>query len=410
MQMDVIVFGCGGRGRTYARYANEHGLRIVAAADPRADRLAAFGQEFGIAQDALYSDWQQALNNSHAAALINATPDRAHYLTTIAALEKGMHVLLEKPISPSEEECRHIVSLAEEKGLMVMVCHVLRYAPFFEKLRDIVMGGDIGEVTNLVMTENVAHWHFAHSYVRGIFNREDESSPFILAKSCHDLDLIGYLTGKRCVSVMSEGHLGHFRAENAPDGAPHYCLEGCPHEQTCPYFAPRLYMKPISYVGWPSNIISTDTSFDARYQALKTGRYGRCVYHCDNDVNDRQSALFMMEDGVLASFSMTGFSSENTRTIRIYGTKGDVRGHLDNGELMLTKFLDNQQHTFQINAETLISGHGGGDTRLLGDFAAALRGETQSTRTSAAVSLQSHLMAFAAEESRKTGKRVLIRQ
>ena len=409
MDMDIIVVGCGGRGHTYARYAKDHGLRVVAAADSQPDKLQAFGKEFDIPAEMLFGDWRQALQSCNAVALINATPDREHYQITVAALEKGLHVLLEKPMSPSEEECRHMVALAEEKGLVVMVCHVLRYAPFFEKIQEIISSGEIGTVTNLVMTENVVYWHFAHSYVRGIFSKED-SSPFILAKSCHDLDLIVYLTGKKCLSVMSEGELGYFRAENAPADAPMRCLDGCPHETACPYFAPRLYMKSISHVGWPSTVISTDTSYDARYQALKTGRYGRCVYRCDNDVNDRQSALFVMEDGVLASFNMTGFSSENTRTLRIFGTKGDVRAHMDDGEIVLSKFLDDQQQTFRIDAQTLVSAHGGGDTRLLGSFAAALRGDTQDMRTCAATSLQSHLMAFAAEESRKTGRRVYIKE
>lgn len=406
--MNVLVFGCGGRGKTYARYAAEHGLRIVAAADPRQDRLDAFGAEFGLPQDALYTDWQQALNEQSALALINTTPDRVHYTTTMAALKKGLHVLLEKPISPDKQECIDIINFAEQQQLLVMVCHVLRYAPFFEKLHQLIQEGAIGQLTNLVMTENVASWHYAHSFVRGIWNREDQASPFILAKSCHDLDLIVYLTGKNCRSVMSEGLLGHFTAENAPPGAPAFCLDGCPHERSCPYFAPRLYLKPISYVGWPANVISTDTSYAQRFEALRSGPYGRCVYHCDNDVNDRQSALFMLEDGLLASFNMTAFSSENTRTLRIYGTKGDIRGHLDKGEIEVNQFLDQQRQQITIQTETLISGHGGGDTRLLGDFAAALRGQTQGVKTSARVSLQSHLMAFAAEESRRSGKRVMI--
>lgn len=376
---------------------------------PPPERLAAFGKEYGLLDNQLFSDWAQALHTVPASALINATPDRAHYETTIAALKKGLHVLLEKPISPNEAQTRHIVELAEEKGLIVMVCHVLRYAPFFDKIKELIQSGAIGDITNLVLTENVANWHFAHSFVRGIFRREDQASPFILAKSCHDLDMILYLTEKNCVSVMSEGSLSHFTAENAPPGAPARCLDGCPHEQTCPYFAPRLYLKPISYVGWPANVISTDTSFAARYEALKTGPYGCCVYRSDNDVCDRQSALFVLEDNVLATFVMTGFSSENTRVLRIYGTKGDIQGHLDKGEIVLTKFLDHVQEAHHIDVQTLISGHGGGDTRLLADFAAALRGERDNIRTSARVSLQSHLMAYAAEQSRATGQRVYIK-
>lgn len=406
--MKIIILGCGGRGHTYARYFQDHGLQIASVADFNEERLAAFGREYRLAPEQLYTDWRKAISETEAVALINATPDRAHYETTMVALERGLHVLLEKPMSPKESECRDMVALAERKGLTLMVCHCLRYAPFFEKIKDIIDANDIGQITNIVLTENVAYWHYAHSYVRGIFRREDQSSPFILAKSCHDLDMLCYLTGKRCLSVMSEGELHHFRKKNAPKGAPGHCLDGCPHETSCPYFAPRLYMKAVSYVGWPVNVISVDTSYDARYQALKTGPYGRCVFQCDNDVCDRQSALFKMEDGIVATFTMTGFASENTRTLRIFGTQGDIRGHLDKGLIEVNTFLDNQQRQEAINVETLISSHGGGDTRLLGDFAAALRGGGKEVKTSAHISLQSHLMAFAAERSRKEGIRVAI--
>lgn len=407
--MNVLVFGCGGRGRTYARYCGEHGLQIAGAADPNPDRLAQFGREFGLPGDRLYTDWQQALHNTHAVALINATPDRIHYETTMAAMEKGLHVLLEKPMSPVESECRDMVALARQKGLVLMVCHVLRYAPFFEQVKEVIDSGSIGSIMNIVMTENVAYWHFTHSYVRGVFRNETVASPFILAKSCHDLDLLCYMTGKRCLSVVSEGELTHYREQNAPDGAPSHCLDGCPHETTCPHFAPRLYMKPISYVGWPTNVISVDTSYPKRYQALERGPFGRCVYRCDNDVCDHQSAIFRMEDGLTATFTMSGFSSENTRTLRIFGTRGDIRGHLDKGLIEVNRFLDGQKQEHNIQVDTLISSHGGGDTRLLGDFAAALRGEPDRIKTSAEVSLQSHLMAFAAERARKEGVRVPIK-
>ncbi|MDU6263444.1 MAG: Gfo/Idh/MocA family oxidoreductase [Anaerocolumna aminovalerica] len=407
--MKVIILGAGGRGRNYTRFCRQYGAEIVGIADPDTKKLEKLAMDFNISEDKLFHDWAEIMaKEKFADAVINATPDKVHYVSTMEALEKGYHVLLEKPMSDNEQECINMVEKAEKKNVILMVCHVLRYAPFFEKLKEIIDEERIGQLVNIEMTENCAYWHFVHSYVRGVFRNETISSPFILAKSCHDLDLIGYLTGKKCLSVVSEGNLKYYRKENAPEGAPDYCLDGCPHETTCPYFAPRLYLKQISLVGWPTQTISADTSFAARYEALKNGQYGRCVFHCDNDVCDHQTAIFNMEDGLIASFNMTGFSSENTRTLRFYGTKGDIRGHLERGELEVFDFLTKEKEVIKIQYETIQSGHGGGDLRLLYDFLDGVDKKGTNLKTLARLSLQSHLMAFAAERSRKEGKRIYL--
>ena len=407
--MKVIIFGAGGRGRNYTRFCKQYGVDIVAVADPNTAKLKKLGLDFEISEDKLYNNWTEILSkDKFAQAIINATPDKVHYLSTMAALDKGYHVLLEKPMSDNEKECVELVEKAEEKNLILMVCHVLRYAPFFEKIKELMDERRIGDLVNIEMTENCANWHFAHSYVRGVFRNETISSPFILAKSCHDLDLIIYLTGKKCLSVVSEGNLKYYKEANAPEGAPEFCLDGCPHENTCPYFAPRQYLSQISVVGWPTNTISTDTSFPARYEALRKGQFGRCVFRCDNDVCDHQSAIFNMEDGLIATFNMTGFSSENTRTLRFFGTKGDIRGHLDKGEIEVFDFLTKEKEQISIDAKSIVSSHGGGDYRLVSDFLDAVSGKDSNLKTLARLSLQSHLMAFAAEKSRKAGKKIYL--
>ena len=406
--MKVIILGCGGRGRTYAGFLKENGVEIAAAADPLADKLAQFGEDFGIAPEKLYTNWLDALEHNEAVALINATPDRVHYETGMEALRRGYHMLLEKPISPIGDECNELVKLAEEKGLLLMICHVLRYAPFFEKLKEILDAEVLGKLVHAELTENVAYWHYAHSFVRGVFRNEAESSPFILAKSCHDLDLIVYLTGKKCLSVMSEGNRVHFRAENAPEGAPDYCLQNCPHAADCPHYAPKLYLTEFQEATWPANAVSLDHSYYGRLKGLETGLHGRCVYHCDNDLNDHQTAIFQMEDGLIVSFNMCGFASENTRTMRFSGTRGDLRGHLDKGEIELYDFVTDEKTLISTNTETLVAGHGGGDARLLKDFVDAVREKRVNVKTAGRLSLQSHLMAFASELSRKEGRRVSI--
>ena len=405
--MKVIVLGAGGRGRVYTRTCRQYDVDIVAVADPNEAKLKKLGVDFNVPEERLFADWREALAKADQAdAVIDATPDRMHYETAMAALEKGCHVLLEKPMSPSEEECIRLVETAEQKNRILMVCHVLRYAPFFVTLKELLDSGRIGRIINMEMTENVAYWHFVHSYVRGVFRNEEQSSPFILAKSCHDLDLIGYLTGKKCLSVVSEGDLTYYKEENAPQGAPAYCLDGCPHESTCPHFAPALYLKQITAVGWPTETVSVDTSFPARYKALQKGPFGRCAFRCDNTVNDHQTAIFKMDGGMTVDFNMVGFSSENTRTIRIFGTAGNIRGHLDRGELEVTEFLNMKKETIQVDNKTIVSSHGGGDARLLKDFIDAVEGKAAAMKTTARLSLQSHLMAFAAEKSRKQGRRI----
>ena len=407
--MKIIILGAGGRGDVYARYGLLEGAEIAAVADISQDRLKKFAKDHGIPEDRLFTSWEKALGKEkYADAVINALPDREHFIPTMKALEKGYHVLLEKPMSPREDECRKMVERAKEKGLILMVCHVLRYSPFFEKLKEVLDSARIGEIVNLQLTENVIYWHFVHSFVRGIFSNEEISSPWILAKSCHDLDIIGYLTGKRCVSVVSEGSLMHYRKENAPEGAPDFCLDGCPHEKSCPHFAPALYLKDMQKVSWVAAKVSPDDSIKGRYEALQKGPFGRCAYKCDNDVTDHQSAIFQMEGGMTATFNMIGFSSENTRTLRVFGTKGDIRGHLEKGELEITDFLTMQKEIIKLDYTSIVSGHGGGDSRLMKDFIEAVKGNNASVKSSADLSLQSHLMAFAAEKSRKEGRRILL--
>lgn len=408
--MKVIILGAGGRGNVYARFFSESGVEIVGLADPDEKRLHQVAERYSISHEYLYKSWEEVLSKpKFADAVVNATTDHLHYPSTIRAIELGYHILIEKPISPNKSECVEMVEAAEKKGLIFAVCHVLRYAPFFETIKEIVDSDKIGDILNFQLTENVGYWHFAHSFVRGVFRNEKISSPMILAKSCHDLDIISYIMNKRCVSVMSDGGLTHFVLDNRPDGAPMHCLDGCPHEHSCPYFAPKLYLKEMNTVNWPTTAVTTDTSVAGRYEALRNGPYGRCVYQCDNDVADHQSAIFMMEDGSTATFNLISLSFETTRELRIYGTKGVIYGHLDRNEIRVTDF--NTGKTDKVEyclAANIVSGHGGGDARLVKDFIDAVSSGAPNIKTSGRLSLQSHLMAFAAEESRKTGQRIRL--
>ena len=402
----AVVLGAGARGRVYADYAKAHPeeIRIVAVAEPKADRLARFARDYGVPEAACYTDWAELLAQPRLAdAALICTMDHLHYAPCMEAIRQGYQILLEKPMSPSAAECAAMQRAAEEKGVVLAVCHVLRYTPFFSKIKQLIDGGAVGEVQVIEQTEHVCYWHQAHSFVRGNWRRKDESAPMILAKCCHDLDLLSWMAGAACRSLSSYGGLAHFTAEHAPAGAPARCLDGCPASESCPYYAPKLYL--TENTDWPTDTISVDMSLEARTEALRTGPYGRCVYRCDNDVVDHQVVAMEFENGIAATLTMTAFTPRLTRTVRVMGTKGMIEGDLEQCTVTLQPFGGEAQ-TF--SAEVLGAnayGHGGGDVGLMHDFVLQVRGGGEG-RTSAKQSLESHLMAFAAEQARVSGAAV----
>ena len=394
----AVILGAGSRGSTYAGYAKEFPgeLQIVAVAEPRADRRNNLADELNIPESMRFASWQELLAVPKMAdCAFVCTLDDDHTEPALKAMELGYHLLLEKPMSNSEAECRRIVDTAAQTGRKLAVCHVLRYTPFFMTLRELIDRGEIGEVTTINQIENVGYWHQAHSFVRGNWRTVRETSPMILQKSCHDMDIILWLMGKDCRRVHSFGSLRHFCQENVPEGAPERCLDGCPHADTCPYYAPKLYLD-MNLTGWPVDVITTDLSEEGRRRALEEGPYGRCVYRCDNDVVDRQVVNLEFEGGAVATFTMTGLTADFSRQLKIFGTRGQIQADMGTKEIVVQRFGEQKR---AIPVETAVSGHGGGDYGILRDFLAVLR-EGGESRTSAQISLQSHLICFAAEKSR----------
>lgn len=389
--------------------------------------------EHGLGPDRTFEDWRPMLRAGvDATAVVIAAPDREHAAPTIAALDAGLDVILEKPIAPTPAELRAVVDAADRSTGSVTVAHVLRYTAFFSLLRRLLDEGRIGQLVTITHAEQIGYWHFAHSFVRGNWRDEVTSSPMILAKACHDLDLLRWLADDRCTAVASFGGLHEFRPERAPDGALDRCWDGehrCPAAAECPFDAVRLYVERTADVtGWPVSVITDDPSPAGRMAALATGPYGRCVYRCDNDVADHQVTALEFANGVRASLTVSGLTADNTRTITLNGTRGEIRGRLDTGEVEVRQFLpaaggahdgpwdrdaigraamrDDLRELLNATAVPLHDGHGGGDDAMMADLVARLRarrdGATldEEARTSLATSVESHLMAFAAEESR----------
>ena len=399
----AVILGAGSRGSTYAGYAMEHPdeLQITGIAEPRPERREPLADALQVPAEGRFVDWQTLLSRPRMAdCAFVCTLDDDHTGPALKALELGYHLLLEKPMSNNEEECRAIEAAARKAGRTLAVCHVLRYTPFYTTLKALLDRGEIGEVVAINQIENVGYWHQAHSFVRGNWRTLRETSPMLLQKSCHDMDIILWLMGRDCRRVHSFGSLRHFNAEHAPEGAPERCLDGCPHAETCPYYAPKLYLD-MSRTGWPIDVITTDFTEEGRRKALEEGPYGRCVYRCDNDVVDRQVVNLEFEGGGVATFTMTGLSADFCRQIKIFGTRGQIQANMGTGEIVLHRFWE-EPVTVPLDMGEETSGHGGGDFGILRDFIRVLR-EGGESRTSAAVSLQSHLICFAAERSRREG-------
>jgi predicted dehydrogenase len=429
------LIGAGDRGRTtYGAWCLAHAdrARVVAVAEPDEARREAFAVEHGIRPVGAFRDWRALLASDPAVdAVIVASPDREHAGPAIAALERNYHVLLEKPIAPTAAEVRAVAAAATSSLGSVTVAHVLRYTPFFSAVKLALDEGVIGDLVTITHAERIGYWHFAHSFVRGSWRREDESSPMLLAKACHDLDLVRWLAGDRCTAVASFGGLRHFRPEEAPRGAIDRCWDGerrCPAAPDCPFDAVRLYVERTAEVaGWPVSVITDDSSPQGRLAALATGPYGRCVYASDNDVADHQVVALEFANGVRATLTVSGLTSDNTRTIVLGGTRGELSGRLDTGRIEIRRFLpggtvadgpwdrdeqgrqamrDDERIVIDTSAVAL-DGHGGGDGAMLDDLVtrlASLRdrghGPGVVAPTELADAIDSHLLAFAAEQSR----------
>ena len=395
----AVVLGGGSRGVNYSNYSllKPEELKIVAIAEPREDRRTQFAQTFGVPEEHAFASWQELLEQPKMADVaFVCTLDQDHIGPALAALEKGYHILLEKPMSNREQECIEIEAAAAKAGKHMAVCHVLRYTPFYQTIKGIIDSGEIGQVMVASQIENVAYWHQAHSFVRGNWRNAEETSPMILQKCCHDVDILLWLAGKDCKKVSSFGSLRHFTPENAPEGAPQRCLDGCPHADNCLYYAPKLYL--TGETGWPVDVLTTDLTPEGITKALREGPYGRCVYHCDNDVVDRQVVNLEFDGGAVATFTMTAFSADFSRQLKLFGTEGQITADMGTGEIILHRFGEERRRIPLLEGQER-SGHGGGDYGILHDFLQVLRNGGQS-RTSAAVSLQSHLICFAAERSR----------
>jgi len=410
-----IVIGAGNRGSIYGLYAFENPTlaKVVAVAEPRKYRMDTFLKKHPhITQDNVFSDWRDILKREKFAdAVVIATPDTMHKEPVIEFAKKGYHILVEKPMAIKEEECGLMTKAAKENNVILAVGHVMRYTPYTQKIKEIVDSGRIGKIVTIQHVEPVGYWHFAHSYVRGNWRREDQATFSLMAKSCHDIDWIRYIMGAPCTKVTSFGSLNYFTKENKPKEAGDVtkCVD-CSIKDSCPYSATNIYLEAFKKgnSAWPvSVIVNSDPSVESVTEALQNGPYGRCVFEADNDVCDNQIVNMEFEGGRTASFTMIAFSEDLcVRKTRVYGTHGQLE--CDGTNITVTDFRSGMSKEVVtpegISGKSQMTGHQGGDWYLMDSFIAAVAFNDQELILSGPKeTLESHLLVFAAERSRHNG-------
>ena len=413
--LTCIVIGAGNRGRMYVRYAEMFPdcLKIVGVSDILESRKNATGDRYNIPEDMRFGHYREVVEcgKKRADLVIISTPADCHYVPCMKALSLVYDVLLEKPVAQTEKECTDIAKQARKYGRIVGVCHVLRYAPYFVALRDAARSGMIGDIVSIQHQEPIQYAHMAHSYVRGNWRDSKETTPIILAKSCHDLDILRWIIGKPCKRITADGSLYLFKPENAPAGAPSHCADGCPIEATCPYSALDIYVKRKAHLG----VFDLKNNRDEAeiYEKLTTTHksYGRCVYHCDNDQPDHYVCNMVFEDDVTASFTMDAFAPKGGRRTKVMGTTGYIEG--DGKTFTIYDFRSNKKLVWDAKVAELEeykdSGHGGGDYALFRDFLEAVAYQDENKLTSSIeASIASHVMGFRAEKSRLSMKKVKV--
>ena len=401
-----IVLGAGARGNVYASYAAKYPeeMKIVGVAEPIQYRRQRFSEKYDIPAENQWVTWEHALQApKFADAVIITMPDNLHYPSAMEAVPLGYDLLLEKAIAQSWQECKDILEVTNKYNKIVAICHVLRYTPYFRKMKEVVESGRLGDVVSVQHLEPVEHIHMSHSFVRGNWRNSEESTPMILSKSCHDTDILRWVIGKSCKKVSSFGSLKHFREEDAPPGSTARCTDGCTFERDCIFSAIKLYKEKR---GWLHYLAIENHDDASILKALREGPYGKCVYRTDNDVVDHQIMNMEFENDITVAFSMEAFTHYAGRRTRIFGTKGDLIG--DESHMLITDFLTGKQENWKPGKAKDGSGHGGGDHGIVHDFIQAVSQQDPGLLTSTIeASMESHLMGFRAEESRLNGGKVL---
>ena len=429
--LTAVIVGAGHRSLGYAQYAKirPDRLKIVGVADPLPERRAKTAEEFGFGEEGCFEDVNALVAAGKIADVaFNGTMDQQHVATTIPLLEAGYDVLLEKPFAVNEAELRQLDEAVRRTGRTVMICHVLRYAPFYAEIKKRILSGELGDLISIQSCEHVSYHHFSNCYVRGKWGNSKlcGGATSLLAKCSHDLDLITwYKSGVAPAAVASQGSLSFFTRENAPENAGDYCLLDCPLAETCTYSVKTLNLdhpdRWSAYV-WPELAYLPERNTPEYREAQlrrKDHPYARCVWKCDNDQPDRQTVTIEFTDGTVATHNMICGTSRPMRKVHLIGTKGEIEGVFDDNTFVIRHPDLRAEHEYteevidvsKLTPDDLGGGHGGGDLRLVEDFVTRIEGGAASIScTELADSLYGHEIVFAADHSRISHKVVDLQE
>lgn len=403
----IVAIGAGNRTNKYLEYAVRHPerLQLVGVVELNDIRRRAVAEKFGLTPEQCFTDYDLFFEHPIPAdAILIGTPENRHFDPCMKAIEAGYHVLLEKPIAQTLPECCRIAEAARRKGVIVGVCHVLRYHPYFVKIKELVESGELGEIISISHLTAVGLDRATHGFVRGMWSREENANPMLISKCCHDIDFLLWLTEARCRKISSFGSLRWFRRENAPAGSTARCID-CPLEPQCPYSAVDLYAVRHD---WISNFDIPDgwTLDEVIQRELREGRYGRCVFRCDNDVVDHQIISMEMENEITISFSMDAFTLGDQRETHIRLTHGEIDG--DERTLRVQTFRGHKERIYDFSSILGTPFHAGADLNLIEEFVEVLSHPERHLRTTIDHSVESHRICFEAERSRHTGQTILL--
>ena len=406
-QVSIVAIGAGNRTNKYLEYVKQHPdkAKLVGVVELNEIRRNKIAEKFCLEPSACFTDYHDFFRSSlKVDAVMICTPENMHYEPCMMAIEAGYHVLLEKPIAQTPEECIAIGEAARRKNVIVTVCHVLRYHPYFMKLKELACSGELVNIISINHRTAVGVDRAAHSFVRGPWRKESETNPMLISKCCHDIDFLLWLTKTRCRKLTSFGSLRWFKSTNAPEGSAHRCID-CQVESQCPFSAVDLYRIRRDWIA-NFDVPQGKNIDEVIEEELEQGLYGRCIYHCDNDVVDHQIVSMEMESEVTINFSMDIFTLEDHRATQICLTEGEIEG--DETQIKVRRFRGGEETIYDFSDIKHKPFHAGADLDLMADFIEAIQTEGKYLRTSIDLSVESHRICFEAERSRKEKRTILF--
>lgn len=408
-RVKIVVIGAGNRTNKYMEYAHRHPerLQLVSVVEPVEIRRRNMAERFGVKMEDCYASLDDFFAAKvEADAVLIGTPEDKHFEPTMRSIDAGYHVLLEKPIAQTKEECLAIQQNAHRQGVVVGVCHVLRFHPYFMKIKQIVDSGALGEIISINHYAEINIDRMTHSYVRGLWSQAKKTNPMLIAKCCHDIDFLLWVAGSKCRRVSSFGSLRWFREERAPEGSAERCID-CKVEAGCPYSAVNLYKERKEWIR-NFDVPEGKTIDDVIDEELRTGRFGRCVHRCDNDVVDNQILNMELENGTLISFVVNAFTRNDFRGTHIKLTHGEIDGN--ETTLRVRRFRDNAERVFDFSDLCSQPFHAGADLNIVEEFVNSITRSADGILSSTIdSSIESHVVCYEAETSRLTGQTIEIK-